>query len=178
MVFGFDKTKPLDKFIISESPIDSISHYYLHPEEHSKNILYAATIGAVSNNQCQTIEKNVIDTYNPQSIDLACDNDAAGQKFNLFLTSQTRYLNENLKFMIINFQSNKKHQANVQINFNTGSLENNVLLASQMKNQIAERENKDNPIEEKNHLHKIHCHVLSLDENKGSVAFDFFFISP
>ena len=172
---GFDKTRPIDKIIISESPIDSISHYYLHPEDSSKNILFAATIGSISSPQCKTLEI-IIDKHKPEVIVPACDQDAAGQKFNLFLTSQTKYLQDGLKFMDVQFHSNKSHQATVQINYNTGTFENNILIASQIKEWITGKMALNSDKEE-SQLHKIECHILPINDAKGSISFDFFSLS-
>ena len=78
---------PVARIIVSESAIDSLSHYQLKHEKDAKNTLYIATSGTPTEAQVALIQR-VIDKQEPKEIVLANDRDAGGRQFNM------NYMNE------------------------------------------------------------------------------------
>jgi hypothetical protein len=82
-----DKSKPIERLVISESAIDALAKYQLEHKGNGPNTLYVATAGTVTERQVDLIQK-IIDKQEPKQIALANDNDAAGRRYNI------NYLNE------------------------------------------------------------------------------------
>ncbi|UOQ75267.1 toprim domain-containing protein [Hymenobacter cellulosilyticus] len=72
---------------MSESAIDSLSHFQLKHGQDPKNTLYIATSGTPTEAQVALIQR-VIDKQQPREVVLANDRDAGGRQFNI------NYLNE------------------------------------------------------------------------------------
>lgn len=81
------KDTPVERVVISESAIDSLSHYQLKHEKDPRNTLYIATSGQPTEAQIALIQR-VVDKQEPQEIVLANDRDAGGRQFNI------NYMNE------------------------------------------------------------------------------------
>ncbi|SMB79284.1 hypothetical protein SAMN00120144_3107 [Hymenobacter roseosalivarius DSM 11622] len=81
------KDTPVERVVVSESAIDSLSHYQLKHAQDSKNTLYIATSGTPTEAQVALIQR-VIDKQEPKEIVLANDRDAGGRQFNM------NYMNE------------------------------------------------------------------------------------
>ena len=81
------KDIPVERVVISESAIDSLSHYQLKHEKDQKNTLYIATSGTPTEAQVALIQR-VIDKQEPKEVVLANDRDAGGRQFNM------NYMNE------------------------------------------------------------------------------------
>ncbi|WP_157433307.1 toprim domain-containing protein [Adhaeribacter aquaticus] len=79
------KDTPIERLVVSESAIDSLSYHQLHQD--GKNTMYIATAGTVTERQIELIQR-VIDKQNPTELILANDRDAGGRKFNI------NYLND------------------------------------------------------------------------------------
>ncbi|GAA4493053.1 hypothetical protein GCM10023172_01090 [Hymenobacter ginsengisoli] len=78
---------PVERVVVSESAIDSLSHFQLRHGQDAKNTLYIATSGTPTEAQVALIQR-VIDKQAPQEVVLANDLDAGGRQFNI------NYLNE------------------------------------------------------------------------------------
>ncbi|WP_345237911.1 toprim domain-containing protein [Hymenobacter saemangeumensis] len=81
------KDTPVERVVVSESAIDSLSHFQLKHSQDPKNTLYIATSGTPTEAQIALIQR-VIDKQAPQEVVLANDRDAGGRQFNI------NYLNE------------------------------------------------------------------------------------
>jgi hypothetical protein len=81
------KDTPVERVVVSESAIDSLSHFQLKHRQDPKNTLYIATSGTPTEAQVALIQR-VIDKQQPQEVVLANDRDAGGRQFNI------NYLNE------------------------------------------------------------------------------------
>ncbi|GAA3979756.1 toprim domain-containing protein [Hymenobacter antarcticus] len=81
------KETPVARIVVSESAVDSLSHYQLKHEKDAKNTLYIATSGTPTEAQVALIQR-VIDKQEPKEIVLANDRDAGGRQFNM------NYMNE------------------------------------------------------------------------------------
>ncbi|RYU84849.1 toprim domain-containing protein [Hymenobacter persicinus] len=81
------KDTPVERVVVSESAIDSLSHFQLRHGQDPKNTLYIATSGTPTEAQVALIQR-VIDKQQPQEVVLANDRDAGGRQFNI------NYLNE------------------------------------------------------------------------------------
>ena len=81
------KDTPVERVVVSESAIDSLSHFQLKHGQDPKNTLYIATSGTPTEAQVALIQR-VIDKQEPQEVVLANDRDAGGRQFNI------NYLNE------------------------------------------------------------------------------------
>jgi hypothetical protein len=81
------KDTPVARVVVSESAIDSLSHYQLKSEQEKKNTIYIATSGTPTEAQVALIQR-VIDKQAPKEVVLANDRDAGGRQFNI------NYLNE------------------------------------------------------------------------------------
>jgi hypothetical protein len=81
------KDTPVERVVVSESAIDSLSHFQLKHGQDPKNTLYIATSGTPTEAQIALIQR-VIDKQQPQEVVLANDRDAGGRQFNI------NYLNE------------------------------------------------------------------------------------
>lgn len=81
------KDTKVDRIVVSESAIDSLSHYQLKNEQERKNTIYIATSGQPTEAQIALIQR-VIDKQEPKEVVLANDRDAGGRQFNI------NYLNE------------------------------------------------------------------------------------
>jgi hypothetical protein len=81
------KDTPVERVVVSESAIDSLSHFQLKHGQDPKNTLYIATSGTPTEAQIALIQR-VIDKQSPQEVVLANDRDAGGRQFNI------NYLNE------------------------------------------------------------------------------------
>ncbi|OGX87127.1 hypothetical protein BEN47_11645 [Hymenobacter lapidarius] len=81
------KETPVARIVVSESAVDSLSHYQLKHEKDAKNTLYIATSGTPTEVQVALIQR-VIDKQEPKEIVLANDRDAGGRQFNM------NYMNE------------------------------------------------------------------------------------
>lgn len=95
-VSAFDQTKPLNDFVISESPIDSLSYAQLKHDWRFANHVYCATSGSAWNGHIDIFQKT-INNFQPQSVVLANDNDCAGERFNaktLAKLDLSRYVEE------------------------------------------------------------------------------------
>ena len=80
-VSAFDQSKPVNDFIISESPIDSLSYAQLKNDWRNANHVYAATSGSAWNGHIDIFQKT-INNFQPESVIFANDNDCAGERFN------------------------------------------------------------------------------------------------
>ncbi|GAA4394210.1 toprim domain-containing protein [Hymenobacter koreensis] len=81
------KDTPVERVVVSESAIDSLSHYQLKHAQDPRNTLYVATSGTPTEAQVALIQR-VIDKQEPKEIVLANDRDAGGRQFNM------NYMNE------------------------------------------------------------------------------------
>ncbi|UYZ61276.1 toprim domain-containing protein [Hymenobacter latericus] len=81
------KDTPVERVVVSESAIDSLSHFQLKHGQEPKNTLYIATSGTPTEAQVALIQR-VIDKQQPREVVLANDRDAGGRQFNI------NYLNE------------------------------------------------------------------------------------
>ena len=81
------KDTPVERIVVSESAIDSLSHYQLKHGQDPKNTLYIATSGTPTEAQVALIQR-VIDKQEPREVVLANDRDAGGRQFSI------NYLNE------------------------------------------------------------------------------------
>ncbi|GAB3879448.1 hypothetical protein GCM10028824_42960 [Hymenobacter segetis] len=81
------KDTPVERVVVSESAVDSLSHFQLKHGQDPKNTLYVATSGTPTEAQVALIQR-VIDKQQPQEVVLANDRDAGGRQFNI------NYLNE------------------------------------------------------------------------------------
>lgn len=79
------KDTRIERLVISESAIDSMSYHQL--KDDGKNTLYIATAGTVTERQTALIQR-VIDKQDPREVVLADDRDAGGRRFNI------NYLND------------------------------------------------------------------------------------
>lgn len=81
------KDTPVERVVVSESAIDSLSHFQLKHGQDPRNTLYVATSGTPTEAQIALIQR-VIDKQEPKEVVLANDRDAGGRQFNI------NYLNE------------------------------------------------------------------------------------
>ncbi|GAB3243990.1 hypothetical protein GCM10027346_41200 [Hymenobacter seoulensis] len=81
------KDTPVERVVVSESAIDSLSHFQLKHGQDPRNTLYIATSGTPTEAQVALIQR-VIDKQQPREVVLANDRDAGGRQFNI------NYLNE------------------------------------------------------------------------------------
>ena len=81
------KDTPVGRVVVSESAIDSLSHFQLKHGQDPRNTLYVATSGTPTEAQIALIQR-VIDKQEPKEVVLANDRDAGGRQFNI------NYLNE------------------------------------------------------------------------------------
>lgn len=81
------KDTPVARLVVSESAIDSLSHFQLKHGQDPRNTMYVATSGTPTEAQIALIQR-VIDKQAPQEVVLANDRDAGGRQFNI------NYLNE------------------------------------------------------------------------------------
>ena len=81
------KDTPVERIVVSESAIDSLSHHQLKHAQDNKNTIYIATSGTPTEAQVALIQR-VIDKQEPKEVVLANDRDAGGRQFNM------NYLNE------------------------------------------------------------------------------------
>ncbi|WP_171025796.1 toprim domain-containing protein [Hymenobacter jeollabukensis] len=81
------KDTQVERVVVSESAIDSLSHFQLKHGQDPKNTLYIATSGTPTEAQVALIQR-VIDKQQPREVVLANDRDAGGRQFNI------NYLNE------------------------------------------------------------------------------------
>ena len=81
------KDTPVERVVVSESAIDSLSHHQLKHEKDNKNTIYVATSGTPTEAQVALIQR-VIDKQEPKEVVLANDRDAGGRQFNM------NYMNE------------------------------------------------------------------------------------
>jgi hypothetical protein len=81
------KDTPVERVVVSESAIDSLSHFQLKHGQDPRNTLYVATSGTPTEAQIALIQR-VIDKQEPSEVVLANDRDAGGRQFNI------NYLNE------------------------------------------------------------------------------------
>jgi len=80
-VSNHDKSKPLDKLIVAESPINALSHYQLNKTDLAgKNVLYVATGGSMTNNQIRLIDKINVKSK-PKDVETIFNNDEAGHRY-------------------------------------------------------------------------------------------------
>ena len=70
------------EIVITENPIDALSHYQLNPPRQPGERLYVSTGGQPGGLQLSTLQK-IIDTIKPERFILANDNDFAGVRFNI-----------------------------------------------------------------------------------------------
>jgi len=85
-VSNYDRSKPVDKLFISESPIDSISHYQLNKKDlKNKNVVYMATGGSPTKGQINLVDKFVaakaLSNMDVEQIESLFDNDLGGRQF-------------------------------------------------------------------------------------------------
>lgn len=81
-----DKSKKLDKLVISESGIDSLSYHQLHHKK-GENAMYVATGGNTTEAKTELIQQ-IIDKRKPTEVVAAVDNDPAGSRYRInFLNS-------------------------------------------------------------------------------------------
>jgi hypothetical protein len=88
-------TKKVDKLIIAESPIDSLSYLELHHQsirEKQEHNIYIATAGTPANAAYATIQK-VIQQTQPEKIVMAFDNDNGGYRHSLNMIGQLSHPN-------------------------------------------------------------------------------------
>lgn len=81
------KDTPVARVVVSESAIDSLSHYQLKAAQETKNTIYIATSGTPTEAQVALVQR-IIDKQAPKEVVLANDRDAGGRQFNI------NYLNE------------------------------------------------------------------------------------
>lgn len=77
---------PLSKLVITEAPIDAMSHYQLHHKK-GENTLYAATIGNLTEGRIELLQR-AIDKRNPSQLVIAVDSDNAGTRFHINLLNK------------------------------------------------------------------------------------------
>lgn len=90
--------------IITESPIDSLSHYQLHKPEKA---IYYSTGGSLSSNQ-PTLLQNEIYQLKPEKVVLANDNDLGGVKSNIHILDKLEGKNNDLEIGLV---TNEKYNA-------------------------------------------------------------------
>lgn len=90
--------------IITESPIDSLSHYQLHKPEKA---IYYSTGGSPSSNQ-PTILQNEIYQLKPEQVVLANDNDLGGIKANIQILNKLEGKHNDLEIGLV---TNEKYSA-------------------------------------------------------------------
>jgi len=77
----------VDRIVVSESPIDSMSYHQLNQRGGGPNTMYVATGGTPTERQGELIQK-IIDRQQPREIALANDRDPSGVRYNI------NYLND------------------------------------------------------------------------------------
>ncbi|QKG59053.1 toprim domain-containing protein (plasmid) [Hymenobacter sp. BRD128] len=77
----------VDRIVVSESPIDSLSYHQLNHRAGSPNTLYVATGGTPTEKQAELIQR-IIDRQQPREVALANDRDPSGVRYNI------NYLND------------------------------------------------------------------------------------
>lgn len=75
----FDASKPIDKIIISESGIDSMSHYQLKGGDKENN-LYASFHGYLSEYKVRMMNYLIQDKFKPKEVVFAADNGGGGYR--------------------------------------------------------------------------------------------------
>lgn len=88
-------TQKIDRIIISESPIDSLSYLELHHQsirEKQEHNIYVATAGTPANAAYATIQK-IIQQTQPEKIVMAFDNDNGGYRHSLNVIGQLSHPN-------------------------------------------------------------------------------------
>ncbi len=88
-------TQKIDRIIIAESPIDSLSYLELHHQsirEKQERNIYIATAGTPANAAYATIQK-VIQQVQPEKIVIAFDNDNGGYRHSLNVIGQLSHPN-------------------------------------------------------------------------------------
>ncbi|MBO3272255.1 toprim domain-containing protein [Hymenobacter defluvii] len=81
------KGTKVERVVISESALDSMSYHQLKQDTDRRNTIYVATTGTPTERQMELIQR-VIDKHQPHEAVLANDKDAGGRRFNI------NYLNE------------------------------------------------------------------------------------
>ncbi|GAB2613904.1 toprim domain-containing protein [Emticicia sp. W12TSBA100-4] len=92
---GIFDSKKIDKLIIAESPIDTLSYLELHHKairEKQEGNIYIATAGTPANAAYATLQK-VINQTQPEKIILAFDNDNGGYRHSLNIIGQISHPN-------------------------------------------------------------------------------------
>ena len=79
-----DLKAPIDKIIVTEAPVDALSHYQLNPAARKENNLYLSSLGEMSPRQLDQVEK-FVELYKPKTFCPAFDNDTAGERLLLKL---------------------------------------------------------------------------------------------
>jgi carbonic anhydrase/acetyltransferase-like protein (isoleucine patch superfamily) len=77
----------VDRIVLSESPIDSLSYHQLNHRAGGPNTLYIATGGTPTERQSELIQK-IIDRQEPREVVMANDRDPSGVRYNI------NYLND------------------------------------------------------------------------------------
>ena len=72
--------QPVDKVVITEDPVDAMSHHQLQGKSSQDNLVYMSPAGNPSAKQLE-IAKNYIPTTGAKSVTLANDGDLAGMKY-------------------------------------------------------------------------------------------------
>jgi len=127
---NFDTFKAIDNIIVTESPIDALSHFQL-VNKPKKNNLYISTLGTVTPNNAQTIATIAKASKNSTLVD-ALDNDKKGNEFGLTLIGAFA--------SITNFNDkNKTTISNVQLSTATKQKQGQVRLDLQHQEADSEQ---------------------------------------
>ena len=122
-VSAFEKGKPVTDFVVSESPLDSLSYAEIKKDWRSANNVYAATSGSAWDGHIDLYQKT-INNLKPDNLILANDNDCAGERFNCKILGRldlSKYVDEE-------YLGNNKMLVNADIEINladkyTGQIE-------------------------------------------------------
>ncbi|WKN46474.1 toprim domain-containing protein [Tunicatimonas pelagia] len=71
---------PVDRIVITEDPVDAMSHYQLHGKETNDNLVYLSPAGNPSNKQLE-IANHFVLASGARSVTLANDDDVAGRRY-------------------------------------------------------------------------------------------------
>lgn len=83
-VSDFDQNAPVEKIVIGEHGLDLMSRFQMHAEEYTGNVIFMSPCGEFGAESIIMLNK-FIERYNPEKIETAFDNDAAGLKFTAYI---------------------------------------------------------------------------------------------
>ncbi|MEQ9440810.1 MAG: toprim domain-containing protein [Cyclobacteriaceae bacterium] len=71
---------PVDRIVITEDPVDAMSHYQLHGKDTKDNLVYVSPAGNPSARQLE-IANHFVSSSGARSVTLANDDDVAGRRY-------------------------------------------------------------------------------------------------